>query len=177
MFSAKSVAKDLNARRFPAVVVLDPHSDVAPALIDRCRVFAASFPEDRQYDGVIAPDGGAAKRASYIASALGVRLYHAWKTRDVGTGTLAGFGTEPLPSGHYLVVDDICDGGGTFVGLADALVAYGVHADLYVTHGLFTKGTRPLLDRFGRVFCTDSIIGDRPGVTVLPRCLALLQSI
>jgi len=177
LFTLKSVAKALNARRFPSVTVLDPHSDVGPALIDRCQVVAASFASDRKYDGVIAPDGGAEKRAYRIASSLGVPLYHAWKSRDVKTGALAGFGIEPLPAGNYLVVDDICDGGGTFIGLADLIDARGARADLYVTHGLFTKGTKPLLDRFACVFCTDSVIGDRPGVTILPRCSAMLQSI
>jgi ribose-phosphate pyrophosphokinase len=177
LFTLKSVARELNARRFPTVAVLDPHSDVAPALIDRCCVIPASFPTDRRYDGVIAPDAGSEKRASRIAASLGVRLYHGWKTRDVRTGALAGFGIEPIASGNYLVVDDLCDGGATFIGLADVLDARGASADLYVTHGLFTNGTQPLLDRFTHVFCTDSVIGERPGVTVLPRCSAILQSI
>jgi len=177
LFTLKSVAKALNARRFPSVVVLDPHSDVGPALIDRCRVIAASVPNDNEYDGVIAPDGGAEKRAYRIAASLGLPLFHAWKTRDVTSGALAGFGIEPIRAGNYLVVDDLCDGGGTFIGLADLLDASGARADLYVTHGLFTKGTQVLLDRFTGVFCTDSVIGDRPGVTILPRCSALLHSI
>ena len=177
LFTLKSVAKELNARRFPIVAVLDPHSDVGPALIDRCRVIPSSFTPEREYDGVIAPDGGAEKRAYRIAAALGIPLFHGWKTRDVKTGALTGFGIEPLHAGNYLVVDDLCDGGGTFIGLADLLDARGARADLYVTHGLFTKGTKSLLDRFAHVFCTDSVIGDRPGVTVLPRCSAILQSI
>ena len=117
------------------------------------------------------------ERAYRIAASLRVPLYHAWKTRDVTSGALAGFGIEPVRAGNYLVVDDLCDGGGTFIGLADLLDASGARADLYVTHGLFTKGTQALLDRFTRVFCTDSVIGDRPGVTILPRCSALLHSI
>ncbi|MEP7001382.1 MAG: hypothetical protein ABI969_12940 [bacterium] len=177
LFTVKSVAQAINARHFPTVTVLDPHSDVGPALIDRCRVVPATFSNDRHYDGVIAPDGGAEKRAYRIAASLGVRLYHAWKTRDVSSGALTGFGIEPMPAGNYLIVDDLCDGGGTFIGLADVLDACGARADLYVTHGLFTKGTQLLLDRFTNVFCTDSVMGERPGVTVLPRCLALLQSL
>jgi ribose-phosphate pyrophosphokinase len=176
LFTAKSVARELNARHFPSVTVLDPHSDVAPALIDRCRVVPATFAGEG-YVGVIAPDGGAEKRASRIALALGVPLYHAWKSRDVTTGAISAFGVQPLSAGHYLVADDLCDAGGTFLGLAGELAKHGVTADLYVTHGLFTKGTDALLNSFRAVFCTDSTLGAKQGITVLPRCMDLLRGI
>jgi hypothetical protein len=156
--------------------VLDPHSDVGPALIDRCRVAHPTFPKTTEYIGVIAPDGGAEKRAYRVAASLGVPLYHAWKSRSVATGQLTGFGIEPIQPGRYLIVDDICDGGGTFIGLADVLDP-NVEADLYVTHGLFTRGAQPLLDCFNRVYCTDSTLGEKPGVTILPRCASLLDSL
>lgn len=178
LFTAKSVAAMINARRFPGVVVLDPHSDAIAAMIDRCAVIPASnvFPQS-DYAGVLSPDAGAEKRAGALARKLGVPLFHAWKTRDVATGKISGFGVQPLPQGigRLLVVDDICDGGGTFVGLADALPAQ-VKADLFVTHGLFSKGTAPLLARFGSVFTTDSILGaPRDGVTVIQTCAEMLK--
>jgi ribose-phosphate pyrophosphokinase len=176
LFTVKSVAAAINARRFPSVTVLDPHSDVGPALIDRCRVAHPTFPKTTEYIGVIAPDGGAEKRAYRVAASLGVPLYHAWKSRSVATGQLTGFGIEPIQPGRYLIVDDICDGGGTFIGLADVLDP-NVEADLYVTHGLFTRGAQPLLDCFNRVYCTDSTLGEKPGVTILPRCASLLDSL
>ncbi len=37
LFTLKSVAQMINARNFDQVVVLDPHSNVATGLIDRCR--------------------------------------------------------------------------------------------------------------------------------------------
>lgn len=43
LFTIKSIARDLNARRFPSVTILDPHSDVTPALIERCRVVKLHF--------------------------------------------------------------------------------------------------------------------------------------
>lgn len=182
LFTAKSIAQAINARQFPRVTVLDPHSDVVPALIDRCTVIPATFDatnfdgSTQVYDGVISPDAGAEKRAGRIAKALGIPLLHAWKTRDVATGSISGFGVEPLrPLGYYLVVDDLCDAGGTFIGLAGAIRNYSAVADLYVTHGLFTKGTASLLSQFSRVYCTDSVLGDKPHVTVLPRCETLLR--
>lgn len=177
LFTAKSIAQAINARQFPRVTVLDPHSDVVSALIDRCDVLPATFFDSPDYAGVVSPDAGAEKRAGRIAKTLGVPLFHAWKTRDVATGAISGFGVEGLNVDHYLVVDDLCDAGGTFLGLSDAIARQGCTADLYVTHGLFTKGTDALLQVYNRVFCTDSTLGDKPGVTVLPRCETLLRTI
>lgn len=177
LFTMKSVARLLNERAFPRVDVLDPHSEVAPALINNCVVHHAELPDAflAAYTGVISPDAGAEKRAGRVAKALGVPLYHAWKSRDVATGKITGFGVEPLMPGHLLVVDDLCDAGGTFIGLAEMLnTRAGVVADLYVTHGLFTAGTRALLDRYNTVITTDSTLGEKPGVLILDRASKLL---
>lgn len=180
LFTAKSVAQAINARQCPSVTVLDPHSDVTPALIDRCRVATAAndlVPMNRRWDGVIAPDGGATKRAHLAGQLLGVPVFHAWKSRDVTTGDLTGFGVQSLPKGRYLVVDDLCDGGGTFVGLAAAIEREGCEADLFVTHGLFTKGTEPLRAAFEEVYTTDSVIGAKPGITEFEVCNSLLLGV
>jgi ribose-phosphate pyrophosphokinase len=44
------------------------------------------------------------------------------------------------------MVDDICDGGMTFIKIAEALTTqYNIkELSLYVSHGLFTKGTEVL---------------------------------
>lgn len=176
LFTAKSVAEMINARLFPSVTVLDPHSDVIAGMIDRCVVKHPHeiFPEvaDGDYDAIISPDSGAEKRAGAVAKKLGLPLVHGWKSRDVRTGEISGFGVEAfhLIGKNVLVVDDICDGGGTFVGLAEALKARGATADLYVTHGLFTRGTSVLLDLYRRVYCTDSVVLDRPGINIIPIC-------
>lgn len=171
LFTARSIAEEINAREFDKVIVLDPHSEVAPALIDRCQVihFPSNFRESinaDRYIGVIAPDGGAVKRAGFAAEILQLPVFHAWKKRDVATGKLAGFGCESLRPGHYLVVDDICDGGGTFIGLMQTLPR-GIVADLYVSHGLFTQGTSKLVNHFESVYTTDSVLADRPGVKIV----------
>lgn len=184
LFTAKSIAKEINMRNFPSVTVVDCHSEVLPALIDRCRnVHLESFIDPskifnilndgkdirRKYDGVISPDAGADKRATAVAQKLGVPLYHGWKKRDVTTGALTGFGVETLPvytkngCPQFLIVDDICDGGGTFIGLAKHIKEYIVancNIDLLVTHGLFSKGVADLRAFFNTIYTTDSIIRD-----------------
>jgi len=187
LFTAKSIAKEINARHFPRVIVVDPHSEVTPALIDRCHVVHADAcvkPPAGKYAAVIAPDGGAEKRAGRVARKLGLPLFHAWKTRNVADGKISGFGVEhlALPGGsRVLLVDDICDGGGTFLGLSEAITTQTaqsgprVKRDLYVTHGLFTLGMDKLLAHFDHVYCTDSVAADRPGVIEVAVCERLLK--
>lgn len=184
LFTIKSIAREINLRGFDSVVVLDPHSEATAALIERCRVVSAAqivqlcpLTDVGNYDIVIAPDGGAGKRASAVAQVLGIPMVQAWKKRDTKTGALTGFGCEPLgigPGGRALLVDDICDGGGTFVGLAHylktGLEPHGLmpRLDLYTTHGYYTKGVLELQQYFERLISTDSVIKDYP-LETLPR--------
>lgn len=111
------------------------------------------------YAGVIAPDKGAHDRAAQAAKVMGVPVYQAEKTRDFETGKLTGFHmVDALPEvGKFLLVDDICDGGGTFIGLADAIGIGKERLDLWVTHGIFSKGLRELEKHFGAIHTTDSV--------------------
>lgn len=179
LFTAKSVADEINRRHFDEVVVVDPHSDVVPALVDRCKVVALAplldIPSGK-YTAVISPDAGAEKRAMAVANRLGVPMIHAWKSRDTTTGAISGFGLEPTPAGALaLVVDDICDGGGTFVGLGKLLKAFGQKAHLLTTHGIYSQGTSQLLEYYGHLYCTDSFDGPRDGVIETPICRSLLR--
>lgn len=121
---------------------------------------ATSDSRAQPYKGVIAPDKGARDRAARAARIMGVPVYTAGKTRDFETGRLTGFHMEDeLPDhGKFLIVDDICDGGGTFVGLADAISTSNpdVKLDLWVTHGIFSKGLDDLNEHFGTIHTTDS---------------------
>jgi len=54
-------------------------------------------------------------------------------------------------------VDDICDGGGTFLGLATALKEKNAgKLSLIVSHGIFSKGFEELNKSFDTVFTTNS---------------------
>lgn len=176
LFTAKSVAKEVNARGFQRVTILDPHSEVIAGLIDRCRVVHAHecVMPSIEYTAIVSPDAGAEKRAGAVARRMRLPLLHGWKTRDVETGAISGFGLEPSDvTGRVLVVDDICDGGGTFVGLAEVLHKRFLKADLYVTHGIFSQGTQRLLGHYMNIYCTDSVPGAKPGVHILNVCEGL----
>lgn len=148
------------------IVVFDPHSEASVQLlkswsyldvVDSDELLKDSSEIGQDYVGVIAPDKGAVHRAQGVADALGVPLFKAEKTRDFDSGKLTGFTCEPLPTGRLLLVDDICDGGGTFLGLANALGLAPSDLDLYVSHGVFSGNALLYLpQRFHNIFTTNS---------------------
>jgi ribose-phosphate pyrophosphokinase len=56
------------------------------------------------------------------------------------------------------VIDDLCDGGGTFIGIAQELRKAGITQPLYlyVSHGIFSKGLEVLFQHFDQIFTTNS---------------------
>lgn len=62
------------------------------------------------------------------------------------------------PERPIVILDDLCDGGATFIAEAQYLRDIGIKNPLYlfVAHGLFTKGVEPLLEHFDRIICTNS---------------------
>lgn len=171
--SAKVYADFINACRLAYVVCLDPHSDVMPALLDRCTVVPVARVVPVKllggFDGVIAPDAGAHKRAAEVAHLLGLPVFQASKQRDPATGALSRFACESLPPGRMLVVDDICDGGGTFRGLAAALDKRPEELGLWVTHGIFSGEAARLTEVYSAIYTTDSRTAQQPvAATVVP---------
>ena len=69
-----------------------------------------------------------------------------------------------------VIVDDICDGGATFINIAKEVKNQYKNVDkhcqgkiyLIVTHGIFSKGFKELSKYFDGVYCTNSYqdIGD-----------------
>jgi len=164
--SVKVYADLLNQCRLNGVIVFDPHSEVTPAVIDNCLVvnnfsFIETILKDLPDNTLlVAPDGGALKKIYKLAAYLKTYdVIECGKTRDVATGKLSGFKVyaDDLSGRPCLIVDDICDGGGTFMGLAGELKNKGA-GDLYlaVSHGIFNKGTEDLSKHFTRLYTTDS---------------------
>lgn len=110
-----------------------------------------------RYDGIIAPDSGARGRAQDFADALGLKeVLVAEKRREFGTGKILDYSIYDVREHHrYLVVDDICDGGATFNILADAIPANS-QADLWVSHGIFSRGVEALSHVYDKIYTTDS---------------------
>lgn len=174
--TAKVFADAVNNMGFSSVLIFDPHSDVVRALINNCKTYSNhklvrkvverifEKYEQKQVFNLIVPDAGAAKKAFDLYAVLsrsgGYNMVQCLKHRDPETGELTKFevmGNNLIPGQPGIIVDDICDGGGTFLGLADVLQKQGIN-DLYlvVSHGIFSRGFSQLQKYFKGIYTTDS---------------------
>lgn len=173
IFTLKYVANMINMMFFNTVLVIEPHSDVTCALIDRSTPIMITQPLldatlndvqfDLEQDYVVFPDAGAQKR---YAKMFGGNVLVGHKHRDFATGKITKFDLVgvpyPKPEGRKaIIVDDLCSYGGTFIATAEALKAQGfseiylivAHCEKSITAGnIFKTG---LIDK---VFTSDSII-------------------
>ncbi|EDP96705.1 ribose-phosphate diphosphokinase [Kordia algicida OT-1] len=164
--SIKVYANLINSQKYQKVTVFDPHSEVTPALLNNIEVidnheYVKQCLETIKDEIVlISPDGGALKKIYKLSAYLGgIEVIECSKKRDVKTGKLSGFTvyTDDLNGKTAVVVDDICDGGGTFLGLGKALKEKNVgDLHLIVSHGIFNKGFKELKSIYKTIFTTNS---------------------
>lgn len=171
--SVKVFANLINSCNFKQVNIVDPHSDVASALINNCKIIPAvdiisqhigKMLKKEQYTLII-PDVGASKRVQAIADHLELDTVQGMKIRDKQSGyikevqlLLDGEGWAKVIGGNFLVVDDICLAGNTFIPYAQQLKRYGAgKVDLYVSHGIFNQGVEHLYKSgYDTIYTTDS---------------------
>lgn len=160
------------------ITILHPHSYVQPALLGPKCITEEPFcfwlrsikrmTTKNEKVGIISPDAGATKKIQeFIADSYihyldleerTFEFFQATKKRDPKTGKLSGFSFSGnnLPDTLF-ILDDICDGGGTFLGLLKEMNLPSNHKiHLSVTHGIFSNGVTPLCEAFDSVHTTDS---------------------
>ena len=168
----------INLQNYDEVCVLDPHSDVIEACInnfkkiDNNRLVNWAFRDltndifDNDIE-IISPDAGAVKKVFNNAKELDKEnIIIASKHRDLETGNITH--TEvPIKKFHknrFVIIDDICDGGRTFIEIAKAILKqrqkamYGTKIYLIVTHGIFSKGFKELNKYFDGIYTTNSYV-------------------
>jgi ribose-phosphate pyrophosphokinase len=174
--SLKVIGNMINGMNFATVSTVDPHSTVTAAVIDRLYavdqffVFAGVRQSFRE-TYIVAPDQGASKKCEDFAKLVGAAgVITCAKNRDLRTGRIISFRVidDVPPNADLLVLDDLIDGGRTFVEVAEVLRKHNPsRLDLAVTHGLFTKGTKVVTDIYDKVFTTSSYISDKNGTIVI----------
>ncbi len=164
----------INNLKFKMVHVFDPHSDVTEAVFDNVFVYSnhefvsrAITDLNLQTDyKLVSPDAGAYKKISKLGEFLQsndkinkFEIVQCGKNRDLKTGKLSGFSVnaDDLQGKPCVVVDDILDGGGTFLGLATELKKKNA-GDLFliISHGIFSQGFDKLLINFNKIFFSNS---------------------
>ena len=160
----------INSQNFNRVTILDPHSDVLEACLNNfdkvSNVDFASTAIKYYVEGdltLISPDAGALKKIYDVSKAIGCKnVIVANKLRDMETSKIIRTevpGLDDTPgSKNFVISDDICDGGGTFIGLAQKLLAGGAKSvNLFVTHGIFSKGVEVLFNNgISNIYTTNS---------------------
>lgn len=164
----------INSMKWDLVTVVDPHSDVAPALLERVRIISRTgvFADlknqhfmacDRWKNSgeivMVAPDAGSLKHTFEIGQKFGYDVVVAEKVRDMATGKIlrtAVQNVELLNNRHMVIMDDIVDGGRTFIEIAKAVEEAGILPKskvLFSSVGIYSKGKKCLTDVFDVVEC------------------------
>lgn len=160
----------INSVGFRSVVVLDPHS-IGVDHIDNLVVvdildILQSTPLGKRLHldeelVLVSPDAGANKKCHKIANLFGMKsLVRADKARDLETGNILETELYGDVSGkECIIIDDICDGGMTFIKLAEKLKAEGASkVVLFVTHGIFSKGVKVFNGLIDEVYTTNTLV-------------------
>lgn len=149
-FGLHTFAQILNSLEFNQIHIIDPHSHVATEIIKNS---SAIYPIDLVKKVVAKtrtrlacyPDKGAVSKYTDI-----YKMPHVYgeKVRNQLTGHIESYELFGNVLGQrVLIIDDICDGGMTFKLLAaDLLKAGATEVNLFVTHGIFSKGVKTLFD-------------------------------
>lgn len=173
----KVTAQMINGMGFATVTSVDAHSTVSDAVFDRFytldQIAVFSKIKTNWSDVyIVAPDQGATKKAEAFSKAVNAAgVITCAKVREMSTGKITGLKVlDHVPfSCNILVLDDLCDGGRTFIEVSKALQTKQevMKIELAVTHGLFSKGVGVVKDFYDEIYTTDSVISDKTGAKVL----------
>ena len=195
------IAPIINSQGYSKVTILDPHSDVLEACINNfekidnidlvsfalvdyflSKGFETWSAENFENVRFISPDAGALKKVFHVAEAVKYRneVIIASKHRNLETGKI-DYTNVPM-SVHdadkdVFIIDDICDGGRTFIEIAKAVdevrkLSSSVKREHYgknyliVTHGIFSAGFDFLVQHFDGIYCTNSVKDIQDGTIV-----------
>jgi len=170
MFSLKYFCKMINDLNFHKVMVLDAHSNITTALLDRCFEidviqYIEKIVDKVNIDYVFYPDLGSLKRYSKTLK-IWRKTFYGNKKRDLSNGKIINYELVDCPDiqgKDILIIDDLCSYGGTFKLASEKLKEKGANkVYLYVSHceDSIYKGDMIKSGLIEKVFTTDSILTD-----------------
>lgn len=186
-FTLKVIADIINSQKYNRVNILDPHSNMSLDLINNSYAILPQPLIRMAFDAiklihpgrnrcVLFPDEGAKSRYDNLRMEYENALY-CIKSRDIHTGTVTSLqivNSEFKPASLdnndiVIIVDDLCDGGKTFIEASRALpTIYNMSLFLIVTHGIFSKGLTELDKHFSKIFTTNSFTGQSKNISGTP---------
>jgi ribose-phosphate pyrophosphokinase len=196
VFTLKYFSQIINSLKFNKVIVLDPHSRVTNALIDRVKVVPAehfiqkaineittkyTFEKDFNDYLVCFPDNGAFERYASLKCFDGFTKIFGKKHRDWETGKIVkldlNVDEDVVRGKNVFIVDDMISSGETLYQFIQKLKSYGaLQVYIYCSHlenRIMTEpenNLRQLLDAGGIrcIFTTDSLFNQtHPKIQIL----------
>ena len=187
-FSLAVFARFVASLGFNRVIIADPHSGVTPAAFEALGVKLTvlsqldvlnkftKFVPTLLGSELVSPDAGSNKKTSDAAGWLGRDGFiRADKLRDLTNGKIKEIVVyaDDLKGKNAIILDDLCEFGGTFLGLAQVLKTKNCgKVILFATHGAFggvakTDATLENLFKNGidEIWTTDSYNADLHEVT------------
>lgn len=166
-FDLKNICDFINSCDISSVEIFDPHSDVCMGMINNSvkrssfefvqKTDADIFSKERIVPTLISPDSGAYKKVFEYGEKLNRPVMSAVKHRD-GDGKIHLEFTGSVKDRICLIVDDLCEGGFTFIKLAEELKKNrAAKIYLYVSHGYFSKGFEVFDNLIDHIYCTNSV--------------------
>lgn len=161
-FSLSIVCNVLDSLGAMHIGLYCPHSEEYKRLFKRTSTLelCSCFPRiDTTVYQLVLPDRGARNRdkgTGFIGSYIFGR-----KCRDLKSGKIISIDLENpecLDGRSLLIRDDLCDGGGTFVGIAEAIkrVQPDSKISIYIDHMVNPRGIENLSKTFNHVWFTNS---------------------
>lgn len=166
-FSLRVFADIVNAQHYASVTVFDAHSDVGPALIRNAvnlknHAFIKQVLETQEDYVIVSPDAGAFKKIHQTCAAIGYAATPVICTKvraSMGEIEHISISASNFEGKNVFIIDDICDGGRTFIALASEIRKRNAGTiNLIVSHGIFSYGEAPLREGgVDHVYTTDSV--------------------
>jgi ribose-phosphate pyrophosphokinase len=173
-FSLRTICKIFNMLNLTRIITYDIHSEVTGILLERhenydnhteVRAFMEAYvSKGREAIALIVPDNGAYRKAERLFTSHP----HIFDTMVVcqkkrtENGIVVNPIKENLRGMKCVVVDDICDGGATFMALGQRLLeAKAKKSYLFVSHGIFSRGLPRIQKFYDLIGTSNSIWQDR----------------
>lgn len=165
-FELKNVCDFINSCNFSKVYVYHPHSDVTQMGLNNVRIydnsnFISKVLNDIKCEPILlSTDAGSYKWINKLADTIDFKgeVYGANKSRNIETHKLTQIiDRQDFKGKDILILDDLCVGGGTFIGLAKLLKERNV-GKLYlaVSHITIKNPNKELEVLYEKVYCTNS---------------------
>lgn len=164
-FSLKVVSDIINGLNPKYIFVSHPHSFNTIELLKNSYVSNSIHPNYSDFEGEIQlcyPDKGAYERYGQIYNEKNkYPILLGKKVRNAETGNIDLIqinNPEDYQKLPVMVVDDLCDGGGTFVGIANCIKQIDKNADISISviHMVNSKGIVNLSQNYNKVYFTNT---------------------